>query len=95
MRTGTEAAQVPSPISTPPAHLERQPTSATVQPRTTFARNLAGGYADGWKEAQRQKEARHNQLQLTQEAIENAQNTVSIVIWKDVRLALQIHEHRI
>ena len=84
---------VPSQISVAPSHPvttvpATQPAAAS-QPRTTFARNLASGYADGWKEAQRQKEARSIQLQLTQEAIENAQNTVSVVIWKDVRFILQ------
>lgn len=82
----TAPSQTPLASTLPAPTLPATQPAAASQPRTTFARNLTSGYAEGWKAAQLQKEARRIQLQHAQEAIENAQNTLSVVIWKDVRL---------
>ena len=58
----------------------------TTQPRTTYARSLSQGYAEGWEAAQQEKEARRIQLARTEEAIRNAQNTIVVIVWKEVRL---------
>jgi hypothetical protein len=67
----------------PPAFLPSSQTPS--QPRSTYGRNLRGGYASGWQAAQREKEAARIQLRLTEEAIRNSQNTISVVVWREVR----------
>jgi hypothetical protein len=89
MSQATEPGSVPS-APTLAAH-PPPPSQAVVapplpsQPRSTYGRNLRGGYASHWQAAQRQKEAARIQLRLTEEAVRNAQNTITVAIWKEVR----------
>jgi hypothetical protein len=73
------ASQAPSSAPTP----ANPPSFAG--PRTHYGRNLRGGYASAWQASQRQKEAALAQLRLTEEAVRNAENTITIVVWREVR----------
>ena len=56
-------------------------------PRTLYARPLNEVYGNTYQFAQHEKEKRAANLLLRQQALEQANNTVHIVFWPNVRLS--------
>ena len=70
------------------------PSGATViaasqpqAPRTLYARPLNQVYGNAYQFAQHEKEKRAANLLLRQQALEQANNTVHVVFWPNVRLS--------